>query len=64
VGIGVDYVAENDVTHILGIDAGARNRFPHARCRHLAGRRIFEAATVPSDRRSNSAKNYNFSIHN
>ncbi len=63
VGIGVNDVAKNDVTDIVDIDSGAGDRFPHTRGGHLTGRGIFQAAPVPADCRSNSAKNYNFSIH-
>jgi hypothetical protein len=63
VGIGVNDVAENDVTDVLDIDSRAGNGFPHTRCAHLTGRGILQAAAVPADGRSNSAKNNNFSIH-
>ena len=63
VGIGVNDVAENDVTDVFDIDSGAGDGFPHTRCGHLTGRGILQAAAVPADCRSNCAKNYNFSIH-
>jgi hypothetical protein len=63
VGIGVNDVAENDVTDIVDIDSRAGDGFAHTRCSHLTGRGILQAAAVRADRRSNSAKNYNFSIH-
>ena len=63
VGIGVDDVAENDVTDVFDIDSGAGDGFPHTRRRHLTGRGILQAAPVPADCRSNSAQNYNFSFH-
>jgi hypothetical protein len=63
VGIGVDDVAENDVTDVFDIDAGAAHGFPDTCCGHLTGRGIFQTASIPPDCRSNSAKNYNFSIH-
>jgi len=63
VGIGVNDVAENDVTDVVDIDSGAGDGFPHTGRRHLTGRRILQAAAVRTDCRSNSAKNYNFSIH-
>jgi hypothetical protein len=63
VGIGVNDIAENDVTDVFDIDSGAGHRFPHTRGRHLAGRGILQAAAVPADCRSNSAQNYYFSFH-
>jgi hypothetical protein len=63
VGIGVNDVAENDVTDVFHIDSGAGDSFPHTRCGHLTGRGILQAAAVRADCRPNSAKNYNFSIH-
>jgi hypothetical protein len=63
VGISMNDVAENDVTNVFGIDSGTVDGFPHTDCGHLAGRGILKAAAVPGDCRSNSAKNYNFSIH-
>jgi hypothetical protein len=47
----------------LDIDSGAGHGFPHTRCGHVTGRGILQAAAVPADCRSNSAKNYNFSTH-
>jgi hypothetical protein len=63
VGIGVNDVAENDVTDVFDIDSGAGDGLPHTRCGHLTGWAILQAAAVPADCRSNSAQNYNFSIH-
>jgi hypothetical protein len=63
VDIGVNDVAKNDVTDVFDIDSGALDGFPHTRCGHLTGRGVLQAAAVPADCRSNSAKNYNFSIH-
>jgi len=63
VGIGVNDVAENDVTDVFDIDSGAGDGFPHTRCGHLTGWGILQAAAVSANRRSNSAKNYNFSTH-
>jgi hypothetical protein len=59
----VNDVAEHDVTDVFDIDSGTGDGFPHARCRHFTGRAILQAAAVPADCRSNSAKNYNFSTH-
>jgi hypothetical protein len=62
-GFGVNNVAENDVADVFAIDTGADDGFAHTRCRHLTRGGILQAAAVPADCRSNSAKNYNFSIH-
>jgi hypothetical protein len=59
----VNDVAENDVTDVFDIDSRTGDGFPHTRCGHLTGRGILQAAAVPADGGSNSAKNYNFSIH-
>jgi hypothetical protein len=63
VGIGVNDVAENDVADVFDIDSGAGDGFPYTRCGHLTGWGILQAAAVPANGRSNSAKNDNFSIH-
>ena len=63
VGIGVNDIAENDVTDVFDIDSGAGDGFLYTRCGHFTGRDILQAAAVSADCRSNSAKNYNFSIH-
>jgi hypothetical protein len=57
---GVNDVAKNDVADVFDIDSGAGDGFPHTRCGHLTGRGILQAAAVSANRRSNSAKNYNF----
>src|SRR5262249_7343259 len=62
VRVGVDDVAEDDVTHVLWRNARSFHGFAHDGRRQVGRWMIFEASAVLSDRRPDRAQHNDFTL--